>query len=171
MKNGNRTMELLSIVFFSLLLLAVFVFFVLVPEGKEYRNLGLQIQEIDAEVSKLQMRYDSCYDRHRKLQEERQAVIEALESSFDEKIFIEMLGRNVTAVDLDMRRQIDEERGIYIQKAGIKARFRSPENFYRLVDGINGSGWVVSIEKPITFERIGDEINASFSIKVYHSLL
>ena len=169
MKNGYKTIELLSIVFFSLLVLGGFVFFVLVPEGKEYRNLGIQLQETDAEVSKLQMRYDSYYDRHRRLQEEHQAVVEALENSFDEEALADMLRGEVTALDLDVQERFGESKGMYMRKAEVKARFRSPKNFYRLIEVINGCEWIISVEKPIIFERVGDEINATFSIGIYHS--
>ncbi|OQX59652.1 MAG: hypothetical protein B5M52_02735 [Helicobacteraceae bacterium 4484_230] len=169
MRNSHKTIELLSVVFFSLLVFGIFVFFVLVPEGKEYRNLEIQVQEIDAEVSRLQMRYDSYYDRHRRLQEEHQAVVEALENSFDKETLMEMLKRDVTALDLDVQERFDDSRGMYMRKAEVKARFKSPKNFYRLIEVINSSEWIMSVKKPIIFERVGDEINATFGIEIYHS--
>ena len=169
MKNGHKTIELLSIIFLSLLALGGFVFFVLVPEGKEYRNLEIQVEEINAEVSKMQMRYDSYYDRHRRLQEEHQTVVEALENGFDKEGLTDMLKGEITALDLDAQERFGESKGMYMRKAEVKARFRSPKNFYRLIEVINNSEWIVSIEKPITFERTGDEINATFGIEIYHS--
>jgi hypothetical protein len=45
----------------------------------------------------------------------------------------------------------------------------SPKSFYDFLDAVNSAPWVIAVNFPIEFKRDGDNINGSFSMKVYNA--
>jgi len=167
MKTRRSVFDLLVTVFSALALLSIFVFMVLVPEGKAYNALANEVQKKDAELSKLQMQFDQRYDHHSILQDEYRQAMKAVERSFNQAEFIEKYVGVVTALKVKMQKT-RYSNGLYVIKdIDVAVRFESPKIFYTLMEQINHSDWIIAVKAPITFEGIGDEINATFSMNVY----
>ena len=167
MKTRRSVFDLLVTVFSALALLSMFVFMVLVPEGRAYRTLEKSVQKEDMELSKLQMQYDQRYDRHTTLQDEYRNAMTAIERHFDQEKFLAQHAEDVSALELTFKQSHHSNSVYVIKDFDVIARFDSPKNFYTFMEKINKSDWIMAVKVPMTFERVGDEINAIFSMNVY----
>ncbi len=167
MKTRRSVFGLLVTVFSALALLFVFVFMVLVPEGRAYRTLEKSVQKEDTALSKLQMQYDQRYDRHNTLQDEYRNAMKAIEHHFDQEEFLAQHAGDVTALELTFKQSHHSNSVYVIKDFDVIARFDSPKNFYTLMEHINRSEWIMALNPPLVFERLDNEIQARFSMKVY----
>ncbi|RLA70624.1 MAG: hypothetical protein DRG24_06630 [Epsilonproteobacteria bacterium] len=171
MKTRRSNFDLLVSIFTALALLSLFIFMLLVPEGKAYRIVANDVEKKDFELSRLQMQYDQYFDRHSHLQDEYRDAMQAIENDFNIEDFIEKHSPDVNSLEAQVLKS-HRSKGVYsIKDVNITARFNSPNNFYILIEKMNQSEWVMAIKRPIIFERIEDEIQVTFSMKVYSAAL
>ena len=167
MKTRRPVFDLLVIIFVSLMMISVFAFMVLIPEAKQYRSLSGNVKKIEAEVSKLQLNYDHHYAHNTGLQKEYNSVLKAVDNTFDKEEFIVQYRKDFTDLRLEVEKQKREVGSAATWKMLVHARFKSPKNFYSFMEKINHAEWIMTVKTPIRFERVGDEINATFGMKVY----
>lgn len=59
------------------------------------------------------------------------------------------------------------EDGFSVYNVKTSSKISTPATFYKFLDEINKSDWIVSVTFPIDFQREGDTITSSFQMKVF----
>jgi hypothetical protein len=58
-----------------------------------------------------------------------------------------------------------------VYEVNATTKITSPQTFYQFLEKINKSDWIIGVDFPIHFERDGDKIKSSFTMKVHSSTI
>jgi hypothetical protein len=153
-----------------LIFVFVFAFLFLIPQGKEYRIKRLAMKKELLIQRKHQEWYDQTYAKLKDLQNKYKHIIEAYDNEFDAKRFIKFSKNNFESLSLTKQIPIDNNSSEFsVYEVNATSKIDSPQNFYTFIDQINKSDWIIKVNFPIHFEREGDLIRSSFSMRVYNT--
>ncbi|MDD5716404.1 MAG: hypothetical protein PHW64_01255 [Sulfuricurvum sp.] len=164
--------QTLYIVILSIILLTVviaFSFFLLIPKGKEYRLLRLESKREFQQLDLTQNRYDNTYNRLKDLQAQNRHTITAFETKFNAERFEKLYKKEFTDLYLTEMTASDSNGTFKVYEVNATSKITSPQSFYTFVDGVNKSEWIIGVNFPIHFERDGDKIRSSFTMKVHNN--
>jgi len=164
--------QTLLIVILSLLLLAgvvAFSFFFLIPKGKEYRSLRLESKKEFQKLDLAQREYDFTLNRLKELEGQNKHTITAFNTPFNPDRFERLYKKEFSDLYLTEVTTFETNGTFKIYEVNATSKIRSPESFYNFIDGVNKSKWIIGVNFPIHFERDGDKIRASFTMKVHNS--
>ena len=163
--------QTLFVVILSLVLLigvTAFSFFFLIPKGKEYRSLRLESKKEFQEFELTQNRFDNTKNRLDDLKKEHKHTIGAFDKTFDPGRFERLYKKEFTDLYLT-EVTAEESNGTFkVYEVNATSKITSPKSFYEFLDNINKSEWVIGVNFPIHFERDGDQIRSSFTMKVHN---
>lgn len=163
--------QTLFVVILSLLLLigvSAFSFFFLIPKGKEYRSLRLESKKEFQEFELTQNRFDNTKNRLDDLKKEHKHTIGAFDKTFDPGRFERLYKKEFTDLYLT-EVTAEESNGTFkVYEVNATSKITSPKSFYEFLENINKSEWVIGVNFPIHFERDGDQIRSSFTMKVHN---
>ncbi len=166
---NRQTLYILILSFILLLAVLLFSFFFLIPKGKEYRLLRLEAKKEFQELELTQNRYDIVFNRLKELQAQNRHTISAFDTPFNTERFERLYRKEFTDLYLTEVTTFDTNGTFKVYEVNATSKITSPESFYTFVDGVNKSEWIIGVNFPIHFERDGDKIRSSFTMKVYNN--
>lgn len=163
--------QTLFVVILSLLLLigvSAFSFFFLIPKGKEYRSLRLDSKKEFQEFELTQNRFDNMKNRLDDLKKQHKHTIGAFDKVFDPGRFERLYKKEFTDLYLTEMTSTEANGSFKVYEVNATSKITSPTSFYEFLENINKSEWVIGVNFPIHFERDGDKIRSSFTMKVHN---
>jgi hypothetical protein len=146
----------------------LFAFLFLIPKGKEYRTLRLENKKESRILGVLREEHSLAQEKLEKLEKTHKDTIKAFESSFNPKKFTRMHEKEFQDLFLSEIEMSDHNGSFRVYEVNATAKINSPETFYHFLDKVNHSDWIIGVNFPIHFEREGDLIKSSFTMKVHH---
>lgn len=162
---------LIMVILSSLLLFTIilFSFLLLIPKGKEYRSLRLESKKEILALELAQRRYDQASDKLQELQARHRHTITAFNTSFDPERFTQLNKKEFQDLYLTEMTAQDNNGTFKIYEVNATSKITSPESFYHFLESVNKSDWIIGVNFPVHFERDGDKIRSSFTMKVHNS--
>lgn len=166
--------QTLYIVILSVVLLAsviLFSIFFLIPKGKEYRGLRLESKKELQELELTQHRFDQTQERLKELHTRHKETISAFHNHFNPERFEKLYKKEFTDLYLTEVTTFETNGSFTVYEVNATSKITSPESFYTFVESVNHSKWIIGVNFPIHFERDGDKIRSSFTMKVHNASL
>lgn len=166
----NISRQSIYILSLSLLLLSfvlIFSFSVLIPNGKEYR---IKKANLNKEYQKLKQLSDFSYETstiYQKLQAEHGHIITAFDTPFSISRFEKQHRGFFTSLKLSKLQQKENEDNFSVYEVNTSSEISSPKSFYKFLEAVNKSDWIVGVNFPINFKRDSEMIKSSFTMRVY----
>lgn len=160
------------VIILSLFLLAgvvSFSFFFLIPKGKEYRSLRLESKKEFQQLELAQNRFDITNNRLKDLEKQNAHTIGAFEKTFDPGRFERLYKKEFTDLYLTEITTFETNGSFKVYEVNATSKITSPQSFYNFLENVNKSEWVIGVNFPIHFERDGDQIRSSFTMKVHNN--
>lgn len=167
----RKSHQTLYLVLLSLLLLAgvaAFSFFFLIPKGKEYRIMRLESKKEEQLIMMAKEKLAEKESKLSKLSKEHEATIKAFKTPFNPKKFTAEYRHAFHDLYLTELESGEVNGSIKIYEVNATTKITSPQTFYEFLEKINKSPWIISVNFPINFEREGEWIKSSFTMKVHH---
>lgn len=164
----RQTLFVVILSLFLLIGVIAFSFLLLIPKGKEYRSLRLESKKEFQRLELAQNRFDNTNNRLKDLQAQNRHTIGAFEKTFDPGRFERLYKKEFTDLYLTEVTTKDSNGTFRVYEVNATSKITSPQSFYNFLDNINKSEWVIGVNFPIHFERDGDEIRSSFTMKVHN---
>ncbi|WP_373069750.1 hypothetical protein [Sulfurimonas sp.] len=156
--------------FLSIILLVfvlLFSFSALIPEGKEYRLQRVQLAKEYKDLKRYQEYDAKVFEELKILQSNHRHIITAFDTAFDKDRFIKKYKGVFNTLELTKADKDTKEDGFTVYNVKTSSKISTPATFYKFLDEINKSDWIVAVTFPIDFKREGDVINSSFQMRVY----
>ena len=167
-KISKQIIYLLGLSIILLILVLLFSFLVLVPQGKEYRIKRSIVKKQNLELRQLKdFEFDS-QTKLKKLTSDNKHVIGAFKNKFDEKRFEKQYKKYFQSLKLSKRVKQKKQDTFNVYDVNTTSSINSPKNFYDFLDAVNKSDWIIKINFPIDFQRDSEAIKSSFTIQVYY---
>jgi hypothetical protein len=163
--------QTLFVVILSLFLLTgvvAFSFLFLIPKGKEYRALRLESKKEIQQLELAQNRYDNTHNRLKDLQLQHKDTIGAFDKMFNPDRFERLYKKEFTDLYLTEVTEFESNGTFKVYEVNATSKITSPQSFYNFLENINKSEWIIGVNFPIHFERDGDKIRSSFTMKVHN---
>ncbi len=164
----NIYLLILSVVLLIFVLL--FAFFALIPEGKNYRIERLEIKKYEANEAQYNQWHDEILETLQALQSQHKHTIAAYDNLFDAERFVKINRVYFESLQLQKLLPAEDEEGFSVYEVNATSKIDSPSSFYAFLESINKSDWIININFPIRFEREGNVIRSSFTLKIYATL-
>ncbi|MBA1437905.1 MAG: hypothetical protein FAF05_02765 [Epsilonproteobacteria bacterium] len=158
-------LALISVVL--LIFVLVFSFTALIPMGKEYRLKKNILKNEVAKLKKYQNFHDETLATLKDLQTKNRHIIEAFDKPFDPQRFVKKHKLYFSQLSVTKINKDKDTKGFATYKVDTTSQINSPTNFYDFLDSVNKSDWIIEINFPIDFQREGELIKSSFTMKVY----
>lgn len=168
---NHRTLYLVLVSLFLLIGIVVFSVLFLIPKGKEYRTLRLESKKEQQMIGRVQEQYDRVNAKLEKLKHENTHTLTAFKTPFDPKKFTKNNREDFEDLYLTEIEMIDHNGSFKVYEVNATTKITSPQVFYRFLEKINKSDWIIGVNFPIYFEREGDRIKSSFTMKVHRSTI
>jgi len=146
-----------------------FAFKLLIPEGKEYRKKRASIQQESRDLRRYQEFYNQVESKFRDLQKKNRAILEAFDTPFDADKFQKLHKDYFSSLYITKLAQDKGDEPFLLYEVNATTQISSPKSFYNFLDAVNKSGWIIGVNFPINFERDGEVIKSSFTMKIYGS--
>ena len=166
-----RTLYLVLISLFLFTGIVVFSLFFLIPKGKEYRSLRLESKKEQQMIAREQEEYDRVNEKLKKLKDENAHTMTAFHTKFDPKKFTKINQNDFEDLYLTEIEMADHNGSFKVYEVNATTKISSPQVFYQFLEKINKSDWIIGVNFPIYFERDGDRIKSSFTMKVHRSTI
>jgi hypothetical protein len=163
--------QTIFVIVLSLILLigvTAFSFLLLIPKGKEYRTLRLESKKEFQQFELAQNRHDNTKNRLEDLRHQHRHTIGAFDKVFDPGKFERLYKQEFTDLFLTEMVSLENNGTFKVYEVNATSKITSPQNFYNFLEQINKSEWVIGVNFPIHFERDGDKIRSSFTMKVHN---
>ncbi len=147
--------------------IVLFAFFVLIPQGQEYRIKKADLAREKKELRVYENFNDETFAHLKELQHDNRHIIAAFANSFDVEHFTKEHQKHFINLHVVALAPTTPEEDFSVYEVNTTSRISSPASFYEFLDAINKSDWIIDINFPIEFKREGDFINSSFTMKVY----
>lgn len=147
--------------------IVVFAFFVLIPQGQEYRVKKAELAREKKELRVYENFNDETFAHLKELQHDNRHIIDAFANKFDVERFVKMHQEHFVNLHVVALASAPAQEDFSVYEVNTTSRITSPSSFYEFLDAINKSDWIIDINFPIEFKREGDLINSSFTMKVY----
>ncbi len=146
----------------------IFSFFLLIPKGKEYRTLRLENKKESRVLDASREEQNQLQEKLEKLEMTHKVILKAFKTSFNPKKFTSIYEKEFQDLFLSEIEMSDHNGSFKVYEVNATAKINSPETFYHFLDQVNHSDWIIGVNFPIHFEREGDLIKSSFTMKVHH---
>ena len=166
---SRQYIYLISFSLFLLIFVLVFAFFVLIPEGKEYRKSRVEVKSQLKELRKYQYFNDDTEAKLKELQKKHRHIIIAFDTIFNPKKFQKQHEKYFSSLKISKLQRGDDIKEFAVYEVNAVSKLSSPKGFYDFLDAINKSDWIIGIDFPIDFVREGELIKSAFTMKVYCS--
>lgn len=168
---NRQTLYIVILSFLLLIGVIAFSFFLLIPKGKEYRSLRLEAKKEFQQLDLAQREYDHMFERLKELRGENRHTITAFNTPFNTDRFERLYKKEFTDLYLTEVTTFENKGSFTVYEVNATSKITSPESFYTFIEGVNKSEWIIGINFPIHFERDGDKIRSSFTMRVHNATL
>ncbi|MDD2356731.1 MAG: hypothetical protein PHX13_02320 [Thiovulaceae bacterium] len=168
MKMSRQSVYLLSITIFLLIFVFLFAFFVLIPSGQEYRIARNETSKHAAELSQFEQLNDDTHNQLKSLQEKHRSVVNAFANTFDQAKFIAENKKYFQNLTISKLTKVDRETPFDLYEVNATSKIDSPVVFYNFLDSLNKAKWIIGVNFPIHFQKEGEFIVSSFTMRVYN---
>jgi hypothetical protein len=168
MKMSRQSVYLLSITIFLLIFVFLFAFFVLIPSGQEYRLARNETNKHAAELSQFEQLNDDTHGQLKSLQEKHRSIINAFANTFNQAKFIAENKKYFQNLTVSKLTKVDRQTPFDLYEVNATSKIDSPVVFYNFLDSLNKSHWVIGVNFPIHFQKEGEFIVSSFTMRVYN---
>lgn len=165
---NRQTVFVVILSLFLLIGVVAFSFFFLIPKGKEYRSLRLESKKEFQQLELTQNRFDNTKNRLDDLRKQHKHTIGAFDKMFDPGRFERLNKKEFTDLYLTEVTAVEGNGTFKVYEVNATSKITSPQSFYNFLENINKSEWVIGVNFPIHFERDGDKIRSSFTMKVHN---
>ena len=166
--NISRQTLYLIVLFLSLLLFVfLFSFLVLIPEGKKYRINRIELKKERLENQKYEQQHANTLETPKDLQSKNRHIIVQFATIFNPTRFVKQHKKYFTTLTLSELHRGKNQKGFAVYEVNTTSSIHSPTNFYNFLDAINKSDYIIGVNFPINFQREGEMIRSSFTMKVY----
>jgi hypothetical protein len=170
-RTNHRTLYLVSISLILFLGIVIFSVLFLIPKGKEYRTLRLESKKEQQLIAQAQERYNQVNEKQKKLKAENIHIIQAFRRPFDSVKFTKNNHKDFEDLYLTEIEMAEHNGSFKVYEVNATTKITSPQTFYNFLEKINKSDWVIGVDFPINFERDGDKIKSSFTMKVHSNTI
>lgn len=163
--------QTLSMVLLSLILMisvVAFSFLMLIPKGKEYRILRLENKKELQKLESAQQKHDETLQRLQELEAQYRPTITAFDTLFNPERFTRLYKKEFDDLFLTEVTTFETNGTFKTYEVNATSKITSPQSFYTFLENINKSEWIIGVNFPIHFERDGDKIRSSFTMRVYN---
>jgi hypothetical protein len=170
-RKNHRTLYLVLISLFLFVGIVVFSLLFLIPKGKEYRTLRLENKKEQQMIARAQEEYDRVNEKLEKLKSDNAHTMAAFRTAFDPKKFTQnnqQAFENLYLTEIEMA---DQNGSFKVYEVNATTKITSPQVFYQFLEKINKSDWIIAVNFPIYFERDGDKIKSSFTMRVHRNAI
>ena len=167
---SRQTIYLLVLSVLLLIFVFLFSFLALIPQGKEYRIQRLEMKKYAANEAQFNMWHDEIFEELKDLQSSKKHIIAAYENGFNKERFIKINSIYFESLRLSALEKSKSEDPFTLYEVNATSRIDSPNSFYAFLQSINKSEWIVNVNFPIHFEREGNLIKSTFTLKVFSAL-
>ncbi len=167
---SRQTIYLLILSVLLLVFVFLFAFLALIPQGKEYRIQRLEMKKHAATESQFNRWHDEIFSELKNLQSEKKHLIAAYENGFNIERFIKINSVYFESLQLSELEKNKSEDPFTLYEVNATSKIDSPNSFYSFLQSINKSEWIVNVNFPIHFEREGNLIKSSFTLKIFSTL-
>ena len=166
-KISRQNIYLLLITLLLLIFVLLFAFSVLIPSGKEYRQMRATANKHAVELAQYQQLNDETLQSLKSLQEKHRSVITSFDNDFDKERFIAINKKFFQNLTLSKLTYVDEKNPFDLYEVNATSKIDSPVVFYNFLESLNKGDWIIGVNFPIHFQRDGELINSSFTMRVY----
>ncbi len=166
---NRQTLYMVILSFILLIGVVAFSFLVLIPKGKEYRSLRLESKKEFQKLELAQNKFDITRDRLKDLQKQNNHTISAFHTHFNPDQFERIYKKEFTDLYLTEVTTFDSNGTFKVYEVNATSKITSPQSFYTFLENINKSKWIIGVNFPIHFERDGEKIRSSFTMRVHNS--
>lgn len=166
MNRQTFAMVLLSVML--MISVVAFSFLVLIPKGKEYRLLRLESKKEFQKLESAQQKYDETRIRLEEFEKQHRSTIKAFDASFNTERFTRLYKKEFDDLYLTEITTFETNGTFKTYEVNATSKITSPQSFYAFLENINKSEWIIGVNFPIHFERDGDKIRSSFTMRVYN---
>jgi hypothetical protein len=146
-----------------------FSFLLLIPKGKEYRSLRLESKKEFQQLELAQNKFDNTENRLKEIQTQNAKTITAFNTHFNPDQFERLYKKEFSDLFLTEVTTFDSNGTFRVYEVNATSKITSPQSFYTFLENINKSKWIIGVNFPIHFERDGDKIRSSFTMRVHNS--
>ena len=139
----------------------------LIPMGKNYRQNKLELKKEKADLQRYQDFYNKTLDIYNKTKTKNRHIIEAFENQFNPEKFKKQYSKYFISLNVSKIKQKESKQWYDIYEVNTTSKIKSPGSFYKFLDAVNKSDWIIGITFPIDFKREGELIHSSFKMEVY----
>lgn len=164
----RQTIFVVILSLFLLIGVVAFSFLFLIPKGKEYRSLRLESKKEFQQLELAQNRHDNVHNRLEDLKKQHRHTIGAFDKPFDPGRFERLYKKEFTDLYLTEVSSIESNGTFKVYEVNATSKITSPQSFYNFLEQVNQSEWVIGVNFPIHFERDGEKIRSSFTMKVHN---
>ena len=119
------------------------------------------------ELEQYQKNNDDTQKKLNELQEKHKNVINAFEHSFDSAKFIAENKKYFQNLTLSKVEKKDKTASFDLYEVNATSKIDSPAVFYDFLDSLKKGNWVIGVNFPIHFQKEGEFIVSSFTMRVY----
>ena len=168
MTMSRQSVYLLLITIFLLIFVFLFAFFVLIPSGQQYRVARNMVNKSEAELVQAQQQNDDTQAQLKSLQSKNKNVVKAFSNNFNKASFIAENKKYFQNLTLSKLEKVDRQTPFDLYEVNTTSKINSPEVFYNFLDSLNKSSWIIGVNFPIHFQKEGEFIISSFTMRVYN---
>lgn len=139
----------------------------MIPKGKEYRAQKLEIAQEQKELSAYEDLHLHTLEALKVLQSENRHIIKALDAKFDPKRFEKQNLEYFHSLTLSEMKEASDDETFVMYEVNTSSKINSPTSFYKFLDAVNKSDWIIGVNFPIHFKRENEMIRSSFTMQVY----
>ena len=152
---------------FMLILSIWFSLSFLIPMGKDYRKNRIILKKERLDLKRYEDFYNETSKIYDNLKAKNRNIIQAFKMDFDEQAFLKENKKYFISLNISKDDNLTQHKWYKVHKVNATSKIKSPTNFYKFLDAVNKSSWIIEVTFPIDFKREGELIHSSFKMKVY----
>jgi hypothetical protein len=164
---SRQYVYLMLLSFFLFVFVLAFSFGVLIPQGKEYRVKRVDLKQLTKDLRVYKNLHNDTSETLQDLRSKNRTVIRAFEATFNPERFEKKNKQYFSALHISQVDFSKVEDKFAIYEVNTTSEINSPASFYKFLDAVNKSDWMIEVNFPIDFKRDGEMIKSSFKMKVY----
>ncbi len=166
---SRQNIYLLFLSVFLLIFVLIFSFFILIPEGKIYREKRSELNKQQRELRRYEKFNNSTFEKLKQLQSDNRHIITAFDTSFSAQKFEKLHKIYFNSLKLSKKTFKEKEDDFLVYEVNTTSSINSPQSFYNFLDAVNKGDWIIGVNFPINFKRDSKMIRSSFTMKIYHT--
>jgi amino acid permease len=164
---SRQTLITIIISLILVILVMLFAFLMLIPQGKEYRQLRLDNKKEIISMMQLEIHHENIYKQLKELQSENRHIINGFVNPFTADDFLLENSKFFESLTLSRLKTAGSKEEFDLYEVNTTSKISSPQSFYDFLENINKSSWIIGVNLPIFFDRDDNLIKTTFTMRVY----